>query len=57
MATLKIPCSSNGTQAVIKLNLSIFWSEMEVLKELNLFKKALKQISVSLEIALLHKTK
>lgn len=44
MATLEIPFSSNRTQAVIKLNFSIFWSEMEVLKELNLFKKALKQI-------------
>lgn len=44
MATFKIPCSSNRTQAVLKLNFRIFWSEMEVLKELNLFKKALKQI-------------
>lgn len=44
MATLKIPCSTDRTQAEIKLHFSIFWSEMEVLKELNLFKKALKQI-------------
>lgn len=44
MATLKIPCSSDTAQGVLKLYFSIFWSEMEVLKEQSLFKKALKQI-------------
>jgi len=64
MAALKIPAPMTEVKpySYCTSYFSVFWSEMEALKKLSLFKKPLKQtqhsyLGFGLELVLLHETK